>query len=78
MNLSAARSPVPTYDRGLGKSWWLAKPSDVRSPHSFFAPYTRFLCRVAEIDSKRKLPADVRELLDLAEKAIRAGAGGEA
>lgn len=33
--------------------------------------------RVAEIDSKRKLPADVRELLDLAEKAIRARAGGE-
>ena len=36
-----------------------------------------FLRRLAEIDSKRKLPADVRELLDLAEKAIRARTGDE-
>ncbi len=36
-----------------------------------------FLRRLAEIDSKRKVPADVRELLDLAEKAIRARTGDE-
>ena len=36
-----------------------------------------FLRRLAEVDSKRKVPADVRELLDLAEKAIRARTGDE-
>jgi hypothetical protein len=34
-----------------------------------------FLRRVTELDSKRKLPADLRDLLDLAEKAIRARTG---
>ncbi len=34
-----------------------------------------FLRRFAELDSKRKVPADLRELLDLAEKAIRARTG---
>jgi hypothetical protein len=34
-----------------------------------------FLRRFAELDSKRKIPADLRELLDLAEKAIRARTG---
>jgi hypothetical protein len=34
-----------------------------------------FLRRFAELDSKRKVPADLRELLDLAEKAIRARPG---
>ena len=34
-----------------------------------------FLRRVSELDAKRKVPADIRELLDLAEKAIRARTG---
>jgi hypothetical protein len=34
-----------------------------------------FLRRFAELDSKRKVPADLRELLDLAERAIRARTG---
>ena len=34
-----------------------------------------FLRRFAELDGKRKVPADLRELLDLAEKAIRARTG---
>ena len=34
-----------------------------------------FLRRFAELDTKRKVPADLRELLDLAEKAIRARTG---
>ena len=38
---------------------------------------TEFLRRHAELDSKRKLPADVREVLDLAERAIRARTGPE-
>ncbi len=34
-----------------------------------------FLRRLTELDTKRKVPADLRELLDLAEKAIRARTG---
>jgi hypothetical protein len=34
-----------------------------------------FLRPFAELDSKRKVPADLRELLDLAERAIRARTG---
>jgi hypothetical protein len=34
-----------------------------------------FLRRLAELDGKRKVPTDLRELLDLAEKAIRARTG---
>jgi hypothetical protein len=36
-----------------------------------------FLRRFAELDGKRRVPADLRELLDIAEKAIRARTGEE-